>query len=659
MPARAAPPERGVKAPPPDAPPPSSIRQRPQPRKKKKSKKKDLDGDSAANPSPSRRSANRRHSSGGIKEKGYEPTSEEVKGKKGGGGQRRRSHHRHHRDRSKSSDGSSAAPRPPVNRHPAPRSKSRSSSPDEPRNRDKRRRDLREGGSREGTRSHGTSKSPPGLEHQDAQDDWEGSPAFVKNGSRPAMRRVASRRRSTKGSLYYSDDTDSEGSAREGRMHRREEEEDGEHTPVRRRSGCGDDDSGSELRWAGKDEEHEPRLGSDTSASASLSRGGGLHRVSSRSRSRSRSNSPCCSSQADNGPNCSPRSAYSTERSLAAENSPSPRVGWDGTALEGGSSHSAKPPQTQTQCKSIRGAKPGEAIGIKPIIMEPSRIPLHAAELNKFISSPLSAGPGVALRCFIERDRSVRNGLSQVYSIYADLEDGSGRRLMSARRIVKSKTAHYVICTRKEDLFLPRHKRDEKSYLGKLRGVGDHGYVLYDDGESPNWHHGDSDHEEGYHKDASKGEHTRQELAAVAYAFDKKTKKEGKRRMEVAIPKVSEEPSASQKHAVYNWQPADARSTMSAHFNRVRYQGAQNLLLNDKMLVMHQRESRYDPLSSCLVDFKGRATSASVKNVQLIESTPENNVNRVRYFSQGNQRTGQHQQTNLTGTSSAPPLALT
>ena len=32
---------------------------------------------------------------------------------------------------------------------------------------------------------------------------------------------------------------------------------------------------------------------------------------------------------------------------------------------------------------------------------------------------------------------------------------------------------------------------------------------------------------------------------------------------------------------------------------------------------------RYDPLSSCLVDFKGRANMASVKNFQLIESLPE------------------------------------
>lgn len=31
---------------------------------------------------------------------------------------------------------------------------------------------------------------------------------------------------------------------------------------------------------------------------------------------------------------------------------------------------------------------------------------------------------------------------------------------------------------------------------------------------------------------------------------------------------------------------------------------------------------RYDPLSSCLVDYSGRANMASVKNFQLVRSTP-------------------------------------
>ncbi len=50
---------------------------------------------------------------------------------------------------------------------------------------------------------------------------------------------------------------------------------------------------------------------------------------------------------------------------------------------------------------------------------------------------------------------------------------------------------------------------------------------------------------------------------------------------------------------------------------------------------MHQRESRYDSLSSCLVDFKSRATIPSVKNFQLIHSFPENSSHGEYYFAEG------------------------
>ena len=39
--------------------------------------------------------------------------------------------------------------------------------------------------------------------------------------------------------------------------------------------------------------------------------------------------------------------------------------------------------------------------------------------------------------------------------------------------------------------------------------------------------------------------------------------------------------------------------------------------------MLHERTSRYDPLSSCLVDFKGRANVASIKNCQFVESGPQ------------------------------------
>ncbi|CAM9819953.1 unnamed protein product, partial [Discosporangium mesarthrocarpum] len=129
----------------------------------------------------------------------------------------------------------------------------------------------------------------------------------------------------------------------------------------------------------------------------------------------------------------------------------------------------------------------------------------------------------------------------------------------------------------------------------------------------------------------------RKELGVIAYNFDKKTRRTGKRRMEVAIPQLRK---SEKGWAPVVWQPSDAKGSIRANFGRVRYQGAQNSLLEDRMFVMHQRESRYDPLSSCLVDFRGRATSASVKNFQLIKSPPEDNIKRVRYYSEGS---GKHE----------------
>ena len=40
------------------------------------------------------------------------------------------------------------------------------------------------------------------------------------------------------------------------------------------------------------------------------------------------------------------------------------------------------------------------------------------------------------------------------------------------------------------------------------------------------------------------------------------------------------------------------------------------------MFILHEKTSQYDPLSSCLVDFKGRANVPSIKNFQCIESYP-------------------------------------
>lgn len=85
--------------------------------------------------------------------------------------------------------------------------------------------------------------------------------------------------------------------------------------------------------------------------------------------------------------------------------------------------------------KPIRGARWGEAIGVRSRVFDTSTIPTKRVDLKKFVSCPLQSGPGTVLRCFIERDRSGTHKFSNMFSMYADLEDGSGRMLLAARKV--------------------------------------------------------------------------------------------------------------------------------------------------------------------------------------------------------------------------------
>lgn len=85
--------------------------------------------------------------------------------------------------------------------------------------------------------------------------------------------------------------------------------------------------------------------------------------------------------------------------------------------------------------KPIRGARWGEAIGVRSKVFDTTTIPTAKGELKSFVTSPLRSGPGTVLRCFIERKRSGTHKFSNMFSMYADLEDGSGRLLLAARKV--------------------------------------------------------------------------------------------------------------------------------------------------------------------------------------------------------------------------------
>jgi len=290
--------------------------------------------------------------------------------------------------------------------------------------------------------------------------------------------------------------------------------------------------------------------------------------------------------------------------------------------------------------------------GLSPQIFNGLEIPLILRELHNFIRLPPSAGLGTQIRCFIERSRSGTNKLAPVYTLYADHEDGSGRLLLSARKLLKSRESHYVISTNQDDLYKKRSDRS-RHYMGKLRGnAAGTEYTLFDDGASPKELGFDIEEDEeksAFSEDATEKismterqrEQLRKELCVVHYEpVSKKDKERGVRRMETCIPAVvgfggPVEEEEGGVRGVKVWQPLLSRDGMTANFARVRYQKASNVLLSDRLFCFHLRESKYDPLSSCLVDFKERASCASVKNFQMIKSFPQDPSKLSKYRSEG------------------------
>jgi len=77
--------------------------------------------------------------------------------------------------------------------------------------------------------------------------------------------------------------------------------------------------------------------------------------------------------------------------------------------------------------------------GLSPQIFNGLHIPLILRELHAFLKAPVAGGLGTQVRCFIERDRSGVNKMAPVYTLFADHEDGSGRLLLCARKMWKSR----------------------------------------------------------------------------------------------------------------------------------------------------------------------------------------------------------------------------
>lgn len=271
----------------------------------------------------------------------------------------------------------------------------------------------------------------------------------------------------------------------------------------------------------------------------------------------------------------------------------------------------------------------------KPTPFDVRSIPFVLRKLHTFVHSPAPFGGGVVVRCFIERNRSGTNAFHPVYKLYTDHDDGTGRFIMAARKMPSSKTPHYVFSTSAADLYKSKANRG-RNYLGKLRGNGaTTSYVLYEKGAKP----GVSDAED----------EIRRELGAFSFAPRRGRRSSNPRYIEVALPQVrwrrkrDDEPEAEDGFnddggviTVEDARPIRERDGLEHMLTLIQGQGAQNVLYADKVAVCHLRQTRYDALSSCLVDFKARASVASTKNFQLVKSPPlEEHMKQTYYKNEG------------------------
>ncbi|KAJ1427469.1 tubby C-terminal-like domain-containing protein [Ochromonadaceae sp. CCMP2298] len=282
-------------------------------------------------------------------------------------------------------------------------------------------------------------------------------------------------------------------------------------------------------------------------------------------------------------------------------------------------------------------------------------------ELKHYATSPCPGG--VTARCYIERNRSGSKMLAPYYSICADLEDGTGRELVVCRKVMRSRSPHYIFSLKAEDLWRKREQRS-RLYLGKLRAVGASDYILYDNGICEAPEEADSlleDREKGVNADTGETSLARKmardvksagaedvslyrsELMALHFNTKQRPPQAGQRGTEICLPlnfsldcsgannvlgkpmgatSASSAASTTDKSPPVGVRHPTGVYNITKPFEKIRQEGTQNQQYSRSAFCIHERTSRYDPLSSCLVDFKGRANMASIKNCQFVVSEP-------------------------------------
>ncbi|OWZ17540.1 hypothetical protein PHMEG_0008505 [Phytophthora megakarya] len=268
--------------------------------------------------------------------------------------------------------------------------------------------------------------------------------------------------------------------------------------------------------------------------------------------------------------------------------------------------------------KEKRRNKQDEPKKMQAQFFNPKSVPYIPDHLLEFVKRPLECGRGQIVKCFIERNDSGPNKLAPIYTLLLEVNSSSGRPIMYARKMATSRiTSHYVISMNRDDLFLSRMMRSHQ-YIGKLRSSTNlMEYSLYDQGDNP------EDLDSDCEVDDELRQSIRAELAVIRYHY---TKKPYPRKMEVVIPSISDN-----GQGYLEWRPLSRDQMMEEHVRNITAAGGQNVMDANNFVFLHKRETKYDPLSSCIVDFRSRATCVSVKNFQLVHSEPTNEQMRDQY----------------------------
>ena len=234
--------------------------------------------------------------------------------------------------------------------------------------------------------------------------------------------------------------------------------------------------------------------------------------------------------------------------------------------------------------------------------------------MKRFVSRPCDVG--IVTRCYIERNRKGGNRLNPVYSLCADLEDGTGRELIVCRKYLQANSSYYVFSLKHDDLTRPREQRSSL-YLGKLRSVNDEDYVLYDSGATPIGRNEDKNSESkssngnnnnnGSNNGNRGGDSSlyRKELLCVRFNSKARPIHDDSRGMELCIKTVFPDVSPSLRNAgTMIPHGADAKDMATMYdpnsnvmeilpgFREILQKKAQNQLHKDKYLVFHERNSK-------------------------------------------------------------------